>query len=588
MRTTGRRRLDMLVLGAGALVGGGIVAVGGAVGDAERVTQMWVGAELTTEGTTPVLEVIDYDFGLAVDKHGIFRDVPGLSVESRVRVRSETAPDAIADRTPIFTTGSPGSQIKIGDANETVSGRHRYRIDYALPRSELLPDGDDRVRWDAVGTAWTVPIGRAEIHVVAPWELTAATCSTGGTGSTGGCTVRMLAQGHMVAEVEDLGEGKGVTVTAGRGAALTAAPSLPAPPTSAPPDPGIGLALPAAAAVAAGLGGALSTSKLIRRSGRERVGTGGVADAAWAGGGGPTGEVRLDERELQEMATTEFAPPSELTAAQGGLLHDEEVRAEHKVAWLIQSAVDGVIDLVEEDRKTVRILQTDALFGPEHGPLVTAFGGRQEIELGSYDAKFATGWAQIDNQLDTWAAQSGLWDANADRAKTKVRLLGLLFMILGALAAFGGGFAANRYGKQWIVVVVAASLVAGGGFAALLRGWELRVRTPQGSGLWLRVESFRRFLAGSETFHAEEAAKRGVLREYTAWAVALGEIDRWERAVQGSSIIPADAGLSYVHMAPILVHSTSSASTAPSSSGSGGGGGGSVGGGGGGGGGGSW
>jgi uncharacterized membrane protein len=102
------------------------------------------------------------------------------------------------------------------------------------------------------------------------------------------------------------------------------------------------------------------------------------------------------------------------------------------------------------------------------------------------------------------------------------------------------------------------------------------------------VESFRRFLHESETFHAEEAAKRGVLREYTAWAVALGEIDRWERAVSASAVIPEDAGLGYVHMAPALMASTSSSATAPSSSGSGGGGGGSVGGGGGGGGGGSW
>ncbi|MEO6318054.1 MAG: hypothetical protein ABIP36_04650, partial [Acidimicrobiales bacterium] len=377
-------------------------------------------------------------------------------------------------------------------------------------------------------------------------------------------------------------------VTAARGAALAAAPSLPAPPTSAPPDPGIGLALPAAAAVAAGLGGALSTSKLVRRSGRERVGTGGVADAAWAGGGGPTSEVRLDESELRQMATTEFAPPAELTAAQGGLLHDEAVRAEHKVAWLIQAAVDGAIDLVEEQKNEVRIVAKEGLTSGAYGPLVTAFGGRDEIELGKYDPKFATGWGAIDGQLDAWAAASGLWDLNADRAKIKVRAWGALAMVVGAIGAFAGGFAANRYGRQWIVVVVMASLLAGGGLAALLRGWELRVRTPLGSGLWLRVESFRRFLHESETFHAEEAAKRGVLREYTAWAVALGEIDRWERAVQGSSIIPADAGLGYVYMAPLLVHSTSSTSTAPSSSGSGGGGGGSVGGGGGGGGGGSW
>ena len=68
-----------------------------------------------------------------------------------------------------------------------------------------------------------------------------------------------------------------------------------------------------------------------------------------------------------------------------------------------------------------------------------------------------------------------------------------------------------------------------------MRAWELRVRTLAGSGLWLRTESFRRFLAGSEAHHAEEAAKRGYLREYTAWAVAVGELDRWSRAVAASS-----------------------------------------------------
>lgn len=115
------------------------------------------------------------------------------------------------------------------------------------------------------------------------------------------------------------------------------------------------------------------------------------------------------------------------------------------------------------------------------------------------------------------------------------------------------------------------------------------MRTPKGSGTWLRVESFRRFLAQSEGYHAEEAAKRGVLREYTAWAVAVGEIDRWERAVGAAGAIPESAGLGYVHMAPVLAASTQSSATAPSSSSSsGGGGGGSVGGGGGGGGGGSW
>jgi hypothetical protein len=82
-----------------------------------------------------------------------------------------------------------------------------------------------------------------------------------------------------------------------------------------------------------------------------------------------------------------------------------------------------------------------------------------------------------------------------------------------------------------------------------VRAWELRVRTPAGSGLWLwlRTESFRRFLAGSEAHHAEEAARRGHLREYTAWAVAVGEVDRWSRAVAagrgGRFVVIRDCGI---------------------------------------------
>lgn len=589
MRTRARRRLNVAVLGIGALAGGGVVALGGAVGDAERVTQMWVGAEVGSPGGTAVTEVIDYDFGVAFERHGIYRDVPGLSVEAPVEVRSATAPDAIAERTSVTTTGARGSRIKIGDANTTISGRHRYRIAYTLPQSELFATGTDVLRWDAVGTAWEVPIGRAEVHVVAPWRLESGTCTTGTTGSTTPCGLREVEPGHVVATVEGVSAGEGVTVTARRGADLaTGAPDVPPPPLSAPPDPGVGLALPTAAAVLTGLGGALTTSALVRRSGRERVGAGGAADAAWSATAGPAGEVRLDESELEQMATTEFAPPAELTPAQGGVLMAERVQPGHKVAWLIQAAIDGSIDLVEEPDRRVRIVKTGPLSDAAQAPLATAFAAREEISLGSYDKRFAAGWGMVDAQLMAWSRSSGLWDKRADRRKTAVRVLGALAAAGGAVLAFGGGFAANRWGQPWVVLVVVASLLSGGGFAAALRGWELRVRTPEGSGLWLRVESFRRFLHESETFHAEEAARRGVLREYTAWAVSLGEIDRWERAVAGSAIIPPEAGVGYAHMAPTLMRSTSSSATAPSSSGGGGGGGGSVGGGGGGGGGGSW
>ncbi len=576
--------MDIAVLGLGGLALAGITAIGGVAGDTERVTGMWVGAALDGSGGAAITEVIDYDFGLAQAKHGIFRTIPGLTTSSPVAVRSVSAPDGIAAKTPESVGGEAGVRLKIGDPNITITGRHRYRLDYTI--ASLAAGG--HLAWDAVGTGWTVDVNQTEVHVTAPWQFIGLRCSAGSTGDVGGCEVTQTEPGHLVATVGTLRRGDGITIYADRGALLGAIPALPAPPISAPADPGAGLAMPALLAGLAALGGSAGGSRWVRHRGRERVGTGGVADAAWAGGGGPTSEVLLDHEELASMATTEFAPPEGITAAQGGVILAETVRGEHKVAWLLDAAIADVVEIVEDDKgKAVRLVRKGAGTGETSLILNLAFAGRPEIALGSYDKDFASAWTRVGTTLDQWRKDSGLWDPSGDRRTIGIRLLGGLGALIGgAGAALAGAFAA-RSGTQWLPVVVAAALIAGAGLAAAVRGWELRVRTPAGSGMWLRVESFRRFLAASEAFHAEEAAKRGVLREYTAWAVAVGEIDRWERAVSASTVIPQDAGLSYVHMAPLLMSSTSSSSTEPSSNGGGGGGGG-VGGGGGGGGGGSW
>lgn len=583
MRTRSRRRLDIGLLGVAALVTGGATAIGGAVGDQERIPQMWVGVALDEGAPAQVVEVIDWDFGLAIDKHGIIRDIPGLGSDLPVSVRSDSAPDGIAEKSTVSTGGQLGTRLRIGDPDVNVSGRHRYRIDYAHTG---LVRADDVLAWDAVGTGWPVPIGEVEVHVVAPWRFTDLTCAAGGAGSDDPCTIEQVAPGHLVATVSDLSAHEGVTVTAGRGAPIDAAPTLPAPPTTVPPDPGAGIVLPAAVAVVAALGAGATTSRLVRRAGRERVRAGGATDAAWAAPGGA--DVALvDAEELADMATTDFAPPEGITPALGGVVLAESVRDEHRVAWLIQAAVDGDLELEEEGRKGAILRRTEQR-SPATAPVLDAmFGGRHEVELGEYDPTFARGWTELKGELSAWSRSHALWDPMADQRKTAVRALGGLAGVVGALAAAFGGAMVNRHGAHWLPLVVVGALGAGAGLAAAIRGWELRVRTPEGSALWLRIESFRRFLAGSEAFHAEEAAKRGVLREYTAWAVAVGEIDRWARAVGAAGSIPQEAGLGYVHVAPALMSSSRASATAPSSSG-GGGGGGSVGGGGGGGGGGSW
>jgi Predicted membrane protein (DUF2207) len=600
MRTRSRRRLDLALIAGGSMAVGAVSLVGAVVGDTERVERLWTSAQLADDGSAQITEVIDYDFGVQTDRHGIFRDVPDLSPEAPITVDSPDAPDAI-QVTPEAVGGRDGARIRIGDPDVTVSGRHRYRIEYPLPGVARGTTLD----WEAVGTGWEVGIDEAEIHVVSPFELLDPTCSVGVSGSQGGCEVREVAPGHLMTTVEGVDPGEGVSIEARTGSDLATPPAPPEPPATPPDDPGTGLALPAATAAACSLLAAGSTAWLVRRAGRERVGVGGPADAAWAGPDTSTSWTRVDEDELAAMATTEFAPPADLDPPHGGIVLAEDVRPEHKVAWLIQQAIDGTVDIGGngadaeggggprmpmlstggDDLRLVRTGQGD----PDAAAILdTAFAGRDELELGSYDSDFARAWRDLQGRLQAWRETSGFWDPGGGTRKIAARVLGIFAVLVGALCAFGGGALANEQGPAWLVLAAAGGALAGAGLAAALRAWELRIRTPAGSAAWLRVESFRRFLAGSEAYHAEEAAKRGVLREYTAWAVAVGEIDRWQRAVSAASIAPETAGLSYAYMAPLLLTSTTSAATAPHSSGGGGFGGGSVGGGAGGGGGGSW
>lgn len=588
MRARARRRVDKVLITAGALGVGGVAVAGGMAGDTERMRELWVSAQVGEDGTAEVVEVVDWDFGsLAVDKHGIYRVVPGLSTNSEIAVSSPTAPDdaQLQDET---TTEGPGVRIRIGDPFTTVSGRHRYRIDYRLP--EVVTGS--RLDWDAVGTEWTAPIERAEVHVVTPYELVDPSCYVGRAGSTAGCEVEQVEPGHLVATVTGLDTGEGLSIESETGTGLGAAPAPPEPPTEGPADPGTGLLPPAGTAAAAVLVAAVPATVAVRRAGRERVAVGGAAEAAYAGAGSDpgepgAGEVLMDHAELAAMATTEFAPPDGLTPAQGGVVLTETVEPEHKTAWLIQAAIDGAVDLQEEGRKTVRLVRTGRGTPEQARILDRAFGGASSLDLGSYNSRFAKAWSKLESTLERWRRGSGLWDASGHGRRTVALVLGIVAALGGAALVGLGGALANRWGAGWLALAGAGGLLAGAGLAAAITSWELRVRTPAGSAAWLRVESFRRFLAGSEAYHAEEAARRGLLREYTAWALALGEIDRWSRAVSASATIPSEAGLHYVYVAPALVASTRSTATAPRSSGSGGGGG-SVGGGAGGGGGGSW
>jgi hypothetical protein len=561
-----------------------VVTIGAAAGDTERVTGLWAGGEISADGGARVTEVIDYGFG-SESRHGIFRDVPGLSPTADVTVSSATAPDQVE-----LTGMGSQTRIRIGDPARTIGGRHRYRIQY--PLTGLAPNGPNgEIAWDAVGTGWQVDLSRIEIHLAAPFEFTAPSCVQGPEGSRQPCEVVQPEPGHLVVRLDELKAGGGATLSAHAGRPLAGAPDLPVPQSGAVADARINPVLPGLLAALVALVVAALVSWSVRRAGRERVATSGLAGAAW-GATGP--ETRVDAVKLAASIQPAFGPPEELTPAQGGILLTESVADRHKLACLISAAADGYLDIEPGGGHPTLVRRTPPAAAPPAPQTVALvdriFRYRDRVVLGSYDPSINAAWSKLDGELKTWRRTCGLWDPAGDRRCWRARLAGIIAAPLSLAVACIGGIMANSAGSWWPVFVTIGAVGAAAGLAVLIRAWELRVRTPAGSTLWMRVESFRRFLADSNPRHADQAAAVGRLGQCAAWAVALGESVNWSRALTASTVPPSVAA-PFMYDSYALSSAVSASSTAPSSDSSGGGGnGGSVGsgGGGGGGGGGSW
>src|SRR4051794_10138015 len=326
--------IGVVVLAVVAVVVGFATSVVAAVAAPERVTSLWVGATVAADGSAQVEEVIDYDFGGA-DRHGIFRDVPGLRTSAPIEVTSPDAPDS-------FTVSSAHPpQIKIGDPDRTVTGQHRYVLRYTV--DGVAPGG--RLKWDAVGTGWQADIEDVEVHVVVATSISAQRCVTGATGSTAACAIDEAEPGHLVAHVDQVPSGEGVTVFATAGEPLATAPSLPDPraPVAA-SQTGLSPLLPGLLAGALALLVGLLTTRVLRQAGRERVPTVGIPALA-----GPGEEARIDLEDLGGYAAPTSTLPRGLTPSQGGVLIADGVRAEHKAAWLVEQAIAGAIELSGSD-----------------------------------------------------------------------------------------------------------------------------------------------------------------------------------------------------------------------------------------------
>ncbi len=519
------------------IVGISVLALIGVIGrkplperfDAKVVTVQPSGAD-----GLRIREVIDEDFGTK-KRHGYERIIPtDFGSPTNVEASSPDA-NATVDITPL----GGEDRIRLGDANKTFSGQHRYVLSYTLPDARL---STGVLNLDIIGNDETLATGRFEVDLIG-LQLDNPTCDVGEAGTTGGCALARVGNLYRTV-ISPLKPGQGISI----GGTITG--RLPITQPTDPPIPArrsddrLVLAL---AALVLGTIAAGAVYIASRRAGRNEVFAGGAADAAYgslpqpAQGAPPVAVRMVADSKMEELATIEFVPPKGIEPWQGAVLLNERIDRGTTAAWISGVvAKDGLTLSKDGDDVTIgRGPKYDQLDTDSQQLITQMLDFKNELTLGTYNANFGKAWGTIQTLERDGIATSGWWKrfppssvGGGGSASTLAVVVVIAFFFFGAgslLTALLGLFH-NKVSALLFALVVPA--VA----AYFLYKVMLSARSATGSALALRAESFRRFLAASEGQHVDWAWKQGLLREYSAWAVALGAADAWGKALAHSNV----------------------------------------------------
>jgi len=158
----------------------------------EKIERFDVDVTINQTGTVSIKETIYYDFS-SLQKHGIYRKIPLIKEnldgkKYKLTVDNISVSDETGNPYNFTRSGEKEITLEIGDPDSTITGIHLYVIKYEVSGALTYFDDFDELYWNAVGTAWEVPIQNATVRITLPnrvfVEDTEVICYTGPLKST--------------------------------------------------------------------------------------------------------------------------------------------------------------------------------------------------------------------------------------------------------------------------------------------------------------------------------------------------------------------------------------------------------------------
>lgn len=577
----------------------------------ESTPRFDVNIVIEDSGDLVVTETIAQEFG-STPRHGIFRSIP-----NRLRYDEEFDRVYPIDLVSVrASTGTPADVetkeengnfvIRIGDPDTTITGRHTYELTYRVRGAMNGFEDRDELFWNAVGDQWEQDIGRMNVRVVGPDDITRIACYQGRFGSTLSCDRGQITKkGAAIFEQSNLPayQAMSVVVALPPGTVASTAPilherwSLDKAFSRTPVTVGGGIGLMALIAVGFGA--------LVWKRGRDVRYRGSQVDQVMGGPPDAQTQAQTQAVPLFEKGTSvvEFEPPEGLRPGQVGTLVDEVANTLDVSATIVDLAVRKYL-VIEEIPKTwllgkadwnLRLLPEpagDHLLPYEKKLLDGLFEDGDQVELSALRKKFAERLQKVKDALYNDVVARKWFLRRPDRVRQAWVVIGSLSLALGIgitilLATF------TKLGLLGIPFAI-------GGILLLIGANRMPARTAKGTAMMRRVNGFRIVIEKAERYVSKWAEQENVFTRFLPYAVVFGVTDKWAEAFESLGQMPTDTtwymstrAFGYAAFADSIdsfaVTTNGTISSAPAGSGgSGFGGGGFSGGGGGGGGGGSW
>ena len=138
---------------------------------AETIKKYDVSIQINKNGTLTINEIIDYDFGDKLDKHGIIRRISLRSKKSGIDIyKSHVKMNSVKrnGEPEKYKTKKSSGEIayKIGSEDKYVdSGVSKYEFNYTMYNAVFEKDGIYQVYFNPIGQFWKVPIESGDVNI---------------------------------------------------------------------------------------------------------------------------------------------------------------------------------------------------------------------------------------------------------------------------------------------------------------------------------------------------------------------------------------------------------------------------------------